>query len=305
MKFGINVLNFGAGTDPAALRACAEFAESTGYHAVLISDHVAVTPDIAAKYPAPFYDPFTVLAWMAGITKRVELGTTVIILPYRHPLQVARVGAVIDQLSHGRFILGTGIGWAKQESQALGIPFQRRARIADESLAAIQALWTNDVASYHGEFVSFENVHTAPRPARLPHPPIWVGGNSDAAMRRAVRFGNGWHPINIRAGWLKNLALPRLREIAEQQGRPIPALCPRINVRIADHPIEDEQRLVGHGTIDQIHADLQELENLGADYVTLDTYAGDPNAIRDCQAEMKMLGTIAERILDLPHERLR
>jgi len=304
MKFALNVLNFGPGANPRSLRDWAEFAESAGYHAVMISDHIAVTPDIAARYPEPFYDGFTVLAWLAGITSRVELGTTVTVLPYRHPLQVARIGSDIDQLSHGRFILGAGLGWARQEFQALGIPFARRARIADEYLAAIHTLWANDVASYHGEFVSFENVHTAPRPVRSPRPPIWVGGNSDAAMRRAVRFGDAWHPINIRLGWLKE-RVPGFREIAIQEKRSIPALCPRINLRITDRPVDGDQRLAGQGTIDQIHSDLQELENLGASYVTLDTYSGHPTATHDFLEYRKMLSSVAERIVDLQNERLR
>src|SRR6058998_760215 len=126
MKFGINILNFGPGATPENLKRWAQFAESSGFHALLISDHVAVTPDVAAQYPAPFYDPFTCLAWIAGFTSCIEIGTTVAILPYRHPLQMARVVASLDQLSGGRFIFGVGVGWAKQEFDALGIPFNRR-----------------------------------------------------------------------------------------------------------------------------------------------------------------------------------
>ena len=172
MKIGVNILNFGPGTNPASLGRWARLAEGLGYHLVMISDHVAVTSDVHSQYPAPFYDPFITLAWLAGVTKKVELGTTVTILPYRHPLLTARMAANIDQLSGGRFILGVGVGWAKQEFEALGIPFERRGAIANEYLAAIKKCWTSDVASHAGRHVSFHDVYTAPRPARSPHPPI-------------------------------------------------------------------------------------------------------------------------------------
>src|SRR5438093_260943 len=177
----------------------------------MISDHVAITPDVQARYPAPFYDPFIILGWLAALTRRVELGTTVIILPYRHPLQTARMAANPDRLSGGRLILGIGAGWAKQEFEALRVDFQQRGAITNDYLAAIKIAWTHDVASYAGRFVSFKDVRTAPRPVRAPHPPIWVGGASDAALRRAVVHGDGWHPIRFRIDWLKDKGLPRLR----------------------------------------------------------------------------------------------
>src|SRR6058998_3989630 len=129
MKFGINILNFGPGATPENLKRWAQFAESSGFHALLISDHVAVTPDVAAQYPAPFYEPFTTLSWLAGITDRIRLGTTVLIAPYRHPLLVARMAANLDQLSGGRLVLGVGVGWAQQEFDALGTDFRRRGQM--------------------------------------------------------------------------------------------------------------------------------------------------------------------------------
>src|SRR5207302_1936826 len=163
--------------NPNALERWARLAEAFGYDFAMISDHVAVTPDVAAQYPAPFYDPFITLAWLAGTTTKIELGTTVTILPYRHPLQTARMAANIDQLSGGRFILGVGVGWAKQEFAALGVPFEHRGALANEYLEIIKKCWTSDVVSHAGRWVSFAEVHTAPRPFRSPHPPIWVGGS--------------------------------------------------------------------------------------------------------------------------------
>ena len=126
MKIGVNLLNWGPGVSPDALARTTTLIEALGYHLVMISDHVAPTPDVAAKYPTPLYDPFTTLGWLAAATRRVELGTTVIIIPYRSPLLTARMAATVDRLSGGRFIFGVGVGWAKQEFEALGVPFARR-----------------------------------------------------------------------------------------------------------------------------------------------------------------------------------
>jgi probable F420-dependent oxidoreductase len=305
MRIGINLINFGPGVTPESLARSVELAESLGYHLVMISDHVAITPDVQARYPAPFYDPFTTLGWLAALTRRAELGTTVIILPYRHPLETARMAANLDRLSGGRLILGIGVGWAKQEFDALGVAFHQRGAITNDYLAAIKTAWTHDVASHRGRFVSFTDVHTTPRPVRAPHPPIWVGGASDAALRRAVRYGDGWHPIRNRIDWLRDKGLPRLREIAEAERMPAPALCPRIRLRLTPSPLAEEQRVAGEGSLDQVRADLEALQALGARYVLLDTYADDPEATRRPEMGWEMLTTVAERVLDLPRETLR
>jgi len=305
MKVGVNLLNWGPGVSPDAMARWASLAEALGYHLVMISDHVAPTPDVVAKYPAPIYDPFTTLGWLAGTTRTIELGTTVIILPYRHPVQTARVAATVDRLSGGRFILGVGVGWSQPEFESLGVQFARRGAIANDYLAAIKKLWTSDVASHSGPFASFKDVHTAPRPLRAPHPPIWVGGSSDAALRRAVRYGDAWHPNRVRMDWLRDTGLPKLAKIAAAEGKPVPALCPRIRLQLTDSPVPDDQRLAGQGTLDQMRKDLEGLQSLGATYVLLDSAGDDPQATRHHEPVWRMLATLAERVLDLPHEALR
>ena len=128
---GVNVPNFGPGTDPGVLRSWARTVEGLGFDLLMVSDHVVITPDVAEQYPAPFYEPFTTLAWLAGVTERVRLGTTVLIVPYRHPLLVARMAANLNQLSGGRLVLGVGVGWARQEFAALDVEFGRRGRLTD------------------------------------------------------------------------------------------------------------------------------------------------------------------------------
>jgi hypothetical protein len=132
-----------------------------------------------------------------------------------------------------------------------------------------------------------------------------VGGASDAAMSRAVRFGDAWHPNRIRPGWLKTTGLPRLRQIADAEGRPVPALCPRIRLRLTGVPLPDDQRLVGEGTLDQMRADLEELQKLGAQYVLLDTFYDDVEVTRHPEVAWGMLTTMAEKALDLAYEGLR
>jgi probable F420-dependent oxidoreductase len=293
MMLGVNVPNFGPGTDPASLAGWVRFAEGAGFDLAMMSDHVTVTPDVAELYPPPFYEPFTTLAWLAGITERIELGTSVTVLPYRDPLQVARVAAQIDRFSGGRFILGVGVGMAKQEFAALGVPFERRGAISNEYLAAITELWSSDVASYRGEFVSFRDIHTAPSPSRMPHPPIWVGGASPSAIRRAARFGDAWHPNNAELGWLRTTGLDALRTAAAAMGRSEPALSPRMRLNLFETPIDDDQRRVGEGTVAQVLRDLDELAELGAEYVVLDTNPDRPSQRRPTTVDWQMLESVA------------
>jgi probable F420-dependent oxidoreductase len=268
----------------------------------MISDHVAPTPDVMARYPVPLYDPFVSLGWLAAQTPALELGTTVVILPYRHPLHLARLTANLDNLCGGRFILGVGVGWARQEFEALGVPFQRRGAISDETLEIVRRCWSEDVVTHEGRFFTFRDVHTAPRPLRPP--PIWVGGGSDAALRRAVRHGDAWHPIRIKLGWLRE-ALGRLERIAGEEGRPVPALCPRVRLCLTSTPMPDGERMAGHGTLDQVRRDLEALAALGARHVLLDTYMDDPEATRDHEAAWAMFSTLAAHALDLPRQTVR
>jgi hypothetical protein len=199
MKLGVNILNFGPGGSPDSLRGWARFAEQAGFSIAMISDRGPLTPDVQALYPAPFYDPFVTLAWLAGQTEHIELGTTVALLPYRHPLLTARMVANIDQFSGGRFVFGVGVGWSEPEFAALGVPFGQRGAITDEYLAAITELWAGEVASMDGRFVSFREIGTGPAPARRPHPPIWVGGSRPRGS--GVRLGSGTPGIRSILAW--------------------------------------------------------------------------------------------------------
>ena len=280
MRLGVNVPNFGPGTNPDMLRRWALTVEGLGFDLLMVSDHIAVTPDVAEQYPAPFYEPFTTLSWLAGLTRGIRLGTTVLIVPYRHPLLIARMAANLNDLSGGRLVLGVGVGWAREEFGALGVPFRDRGRLTDEYLLAIRAAW-QDETDYRGG-----------------HIPLWIGGNSDAALRRAVRLGDAWHPLRFTPGWMAEAA-GRLAACAADQGRPAPALMPRIALRLTDAPvtasISGGDRLAGHGSIDQIMADLGQLRSLGADTVVLDPFNGDHRETTQPERAWRTLATVAER----------
>jgi probable F420-dependent oxidoreductase len=305
MKVGVNLINFGPSATPETLRGWAQLAETLGYHFLMTSDHVGVTPDVQARFPAPLYEPLSMLGWLAGVTRNITIGASAIIVPYRSPLEVARAFANIDNLCGGRCILGVGVGWARQEFEALKVPFAKRGAITNEYLAAIKQLWTHEISSFDGEFVRFDDVDSRPLPVQSPHPPIWVGGTSDAALRRAVRYGDAWHPLRITVPWLRHVGLPKLREIAQHENRPVPDPCPRIMLRLTEAQVKDDDRVAGEGTIEQVHQDMRELQALGCTHVLLDTYYDDLAATADYEAAWRMLTEMAEKVLDLDREAVR
>ena len=185
--------------------------------------------------------------------------------------------------------------------------FHQRGAIMDDYLAAAKALWTNDVASYEGPFVSFRDVMLSPKPVQSPHPPIWVGGASNAALRRTARLGDAWHPLGIRVDWLRDTGLPRLQRLADREGRPVPSLCPRIFCHLTDSPLPEDERVAGEGTLDQVRGDLEALQNLGAEYVILDTKRNSPTGAssRHHEEAWRTLTILAEKAIDLENETVR
>ena len=272
MKIGVNVPNFGPGTDPGVLRAWAQTVEGLGFDLLMVSDHVAITPDVAEQYPAPFYEPFTTLSWLAGVTQRVRLGTTVLVVPYRHPLLVARMAANLDELSGGRLVLGAGIGWAKREFEALGVPFEQRGKLTSEYLRTIRAAW-----AAHDDY-------------RAGPIPLWIGGHSDAGLRRALELADAWHPLRLTmAGFRETLA--RLEKLAGD--RPVPSFAPRILLRLTGTPVTGPDRRAGEGTLDQVLDDLAQLRALGADTVVLDPFDSDPAETLRPEAAWRDLAAVA------------
>jgi probable F420-dependent oxidoreductase len=222
MRYGVHVNSGSSVTDPAVLRDMAQLAEELGFSTILIGDHVVPARQIQTPFPLKIDNPpwevyqehdwpdcFVTLAYLAAATQTLRLGTSVILLPYRHPAVTAKMFATLDRLSGGRLICGVGIGWMQDEFAFLGIPFAERAAMSDEYVRVIKALWTDEHPRITGRYVTIDrDVNFGPYPVQKPHPPIWVGGNSLPALRRVVGWGDGWQPVA--------LPLPRL----EQKNRP-------------------------------------------------------------------------------------
>lgn len=293
VRLGLNLPNFGPEAEPAALLGWARFAEQAGFDLAVVSDHVVPTPEVAATYPAPFHDPFVLLAWLAGQTSTVRLGTSVVVLPYRHPLHTARMSAMVHDYSGGRFVLGVGSGWARTEFAALGLDSAVRGRTSDAYLDVITRAWAEPVISAEAAGLSFADVATGPNPPGGTLP-LWVGGHSRAAIRRAVRYGSAWHPINPELGWLRDTGLPALAAEAAATGRAVPSLAVRIKARLQLEPAPADRPL-GVGPLDQVVGDVRSLVELGAADVVLDTNPDQPRS-RDFAAEQRDLARLRDAL---------
>ncbi len=207
MKFGIHY-SLGVGFTPSGndyLRI-AQRAEGLGYQSVWLGDHIVIPEKIVAPYPytkdgsvgfprqTPWPDPFVLLAAIGAKTEKIRLGTSVAIVPYRNPLHVAKAVATVDLVSNGRFQFGVGVGWLKEEFDALGEQFSERASRTREYLQVMKAIWKDEVASFQGKYFSFPDLHTGPPPVQKPHPPIIFGGESLPALKRVADLGDGWQP---------------------------------------------------------------------------------------------------------------
>jgi probable F420-dependent oxidoreductase len=287
IRLGVNVPNFGPEATYDAMLDWARYAEDAGFDTLVVSDHVVLTSDVAAIYAEPFHDPFVLLAWLAAQTSTVRLGTSVVVLPYRHPLHTARMSAMLQLISGGRFVLGVGAGWARQEFEALGADFQRRGPATDEYLEVITQAWACERVSGP----AYQDVRTGPRPpqGRIP---VWAGGQSRRAIRRAVRHATAWHPINPEHAWLRDRGLPALRAEAADQGRPVPELVVRIKARLQPEPA-GEGRPMGVGNLEQVAGDVCALADLGAAEVVLDSNPDGPQP-RDYAAERRHLTEIKQ-----------
>lgn len=231
MKFGIlPPYRTGVTADPDWMGAFVRHAEALGFESVYVVEHVIVQAGYDENYPyAPsgrmplpvdcaIPDPLELLAYLAGITERIVLGTGILVLPAHEPAMLAKRLATIDVLSKGRMRLGIGVGWQREELEAVGVDFGTRGARTDEAIEALQALWTQDEASYGGAFFSFDRVVSRPRPVQTGGIPIHVGGHSRAAARRAGRFGEGFQPLGLEGDELA-ARVAEMRSAAVDAGR--------------------------------------------------------------------------------------
>ncbi|MEC9287171.1 MAG: LLM class F420-dependent oxidoreductase [Chloroflexota bacterium] len=279
--FGTSMPSRGDMASPANLRTLAQRAESLGFDSAWVSDHIILPRSVDSFYPyaangvatfrpdEDYYEPLTALNFLAGCTQKIRLGTHVLILPYRNPVLTAKMISTLDVLSEGRFILGAGVGWMEEEFKALGLDtFARRGAVTDEYIQLFKELWTKDNPEFQGEHYQLSESGFQPKPVQKPHPPIWIGGHTNPAIRRAAKYGDGWMPIGLRPPAIlepEELAekITRLRRLTMEAGRPEDAvsLCFSTGVTFDDSP--GATRRMMSGRAEQIAADLRQYQDLG------------------------------------------
>lgn len=253
--------------DPAALVAVARTADELGYAWLPCSDHVVIPERAVPSMGATWYEPATTLAFVAGSTERIRLLTHVLVLPYHNALDVAKRYATLDRLSGGRVILGVGVGHLRGEFRALGAPYEQRGAVADESIRALRALLSDDPATFRGARYQFWDVRLAPRPAQA-HVPIWVGGNSRRAARRAVELGDGWIPFALTFDELRE-RIEELRALgAFERETPFEIVAPANEAELTPRPIEGP-RAPFHGARQQVIDDIASYAAIGVTGMTV------------------------------------
>jgi probable F420-dependent oxidoreductase len=289
VRYGFYLPTRGGCATPDALETIVQRGETLGFHSVMIADHVVFPTAITSKYPytvsgvfpggGDALDQLTLMAFVAGRTRRLRLVSSVMILPYRNPVLTAKMLATIDVLSRGRVTVGVGVGWLREEFEALGAPdFDRRGTVSDEWIRIFKTLWTQDPASFRGEFYRFDALRCLPQPVQKPHPPVWIGGHSAPALRRVARYGDGWHPVGanpavpLRPSELR-ASLDALAKLTEAEGRDPAALTISFKAPVYDPSVAvltGSERRPFAGTPQQIADDIGAYEKAGVRELVFD-----------------------------------
>jgi probable F420-dependent oxidoreductase len=283
MKFGVFLPISGRAAGPKTLMDAARQAESLGYDSVWCADRIIIPWEIKTPYPysegqtfivppdRPFFEPLTCLAFLAGCTEKIALGISVLVLPYRHPLYWAKIATTIDHLSNGRLILGVGVGWMKEEFEALGANFAARGELSDEQLDLLKILWREEHAKFSGRHYRFHDIAFSPKPLQQPRIPIWVGGEGTCAQRRAGEYGDAWFPYFVRMT-PRELArrFDNVRRSAQKAGREPDQI--RLNcclpIELSREPLpQEEDRL--RGSVEQVGQALAGYDKIGVGHIAL------------------------------------
>ncbi len=294
-KLGFQVLNSGPLATADAVVEMAQRAESLGYDSLVVTDHIVIPRRMESRYPynatgrlqfpseAFFHEPLTMLSFLAGATRRIRFGPSVLVLPYRNPVLTAKMLATMDFLSKGRLFVGVGAGWLAEEFQAMGSPpFEVRGTVTDEWIQIMVKLWTEADPSFEGKHYRVGDVGCYPKPVQKPHPPIFVGGNSRPAIRRAARFGQSWHAFRVPAAELRVLRAYLTEQVAAAGRSPgACGLSVRYGVRVVGPggdpsrgPAEEPGR-VFVGTAAQVAEQIKPILELGPTDAIFDCRTGD------------------------------
>jgi probable F420-dependent oxidoreductase len=286
MEVGLTIPTRGPLATPDRIATLVRRAVELGFAHLSVSDHLVVPRSIESRYPysesgawpgaasGECLEQLTLLAYLAAISRKARLITAVAVIPYRAAMHTAKIAATIDVLSQGRLILGAGAGWMKEEFEAVGSPpFEERGRVTDEYLQAFKILWTEEDPRFAGDHVRFADISFLPKPVQKPHPPIWVGGESPPALRRAVRYGDAWFPIGNNPRHPLDTAtrlgegIRRLHQEAERNGRDPSSIGLAFYAGWFDETrtlhLDDGQRHLLTGSPAEIAEDIAALEGLG------------------------------------------
>jgi probable F420-dependent oxidoreductase len=280
MKFGCSLIVRGLHATQENLRTLAKQAEAWDFDSLWASDHIIIPPLQTSHYPGSasgqfpdlwlqrYFEPLAILNYLAGCTRRIQLGTSVLILPMRNPIEVAKEVAGADVLSQGRLLFGVGVGWFQEEFDVLREPFHERGRRMDEYLQICRTLWTQEPATFVGRYYQFQSAYFGPKPVQKPHPPILIAGHSPAALRRAARFGTGWHPFAVTPAQLEPL-VGQFHTAVQEAGRSLAEFEISLKVRLRFGSGPDPQPPL-HGSPEEVIATIQQYQALGVQHLVLD-----------------------------------
>lgn len=294
MTFGCTVPNSEPNATPEHLRATAVRAEELGFDHIWVGDHVVMPTQVASPYPYtetgaspfnpedPWCDPIATMCYLAGCTQRIKVGACVLVLPYREPVVTAKMVSTLDYMCGGRVILGVGVGWMEEEFKALGLnTFRERGKVSDEQIRVFKELWTKDDPEFHGEYYQFSSIKFSPKPVQKPHPPIWVGGHTNAALRRAANLCDGWLPVGLRprAGLeAEDMAelIDSLRDMTEEAGRPRDAVDVIFSANLSFGDQSTGPRPTMTGSPEDIAADIVLYQQVGVNHFIFRFRADEP-----------------------------
>jgi len=286
VRIGFSLPLHGSAARPEGLITIAKRAEVLGYESLWVWDRLLAPVNPKAPYPlgdgthpAQFrsvLDPLEALAFIAGHTERITLGTSVLILPLYNPTILARQLTTLDILSNGRLKVGLGVGWNRDEADAAGVPWAQRGKCADEALLLLKALWTTDPVEFKGRYYQIPLSYIGPKPIQKPHPPIYLGAFTPAAMRRIAEHANGWNVVGVPLGSVP-VMFEAIKDMCREVGRDPGELelVVRANVKISAKPL-GEDRIDFQGTLEQIGADVAKARQVGATELFFDLWTAHP-----------------------------
>ena len=319
MDYGFSIPARGPLANRNGVDAMAKHGEKHGFAYLAVPDHIVVPTNISSVYPysnsgnfpgaasGDALELFTVMAYLAAVTTSITLLSSIMVVPHRGAVHSAKILSTIDELSGGRLTVGVGAGWLEEEFEIIGAPpFAERGKVTDEYLAAIKALWIQDRPRFEGKYVQFSNVSFLPKPHQSPHPPIWVGGESEPALRRVIQHGDAWYPVGSNPRYPLNTreryvsAVKQLSQLAEVQGRDPATISLAYWANWYNESgavfLDDGQRHLFTGNSEEIATDIRLFREIGVNHLLF-------NFQRDTlERSLESMDNFVENILPMAEE---